>query len=341
MDLRSISDNQKAEYNKTVTHVVQSWEWGEFRKTMGLVLRYGFYQDNKLKSAFTITLHKIPFSSQFVGFLPKGPLPDKDLADGLEKIGKENNCAFIKVETDITTDQTGHYSMDPRFTPSPKEMYYKHNILVDLTPSEEELLQKMNSKTRYNVRLAQKKGVWVEERTDDEGFKIFLKLHFATTQRQGFYSHNQWYHKTVWELLKSHKMARILIGFYKPPGAKKPQALSAWMVYNFKDTLYYPYGASSDEHREVMANNLVAWEAIKLGKKMGLKWFDMWGVLPPGYDQKDPRSGFTRFKEGYGGKRVEYLGTFDLVFNDQLYWMFTFVDKVTPLKVFLLKMFGK
>lgn len=341
MDLRVITEDQKDAYNQAVTHVVQSWEWGEFRKKMGPILRHGLYVNNKLKSAFTITLHKIPFSSQYVGFLPKGPIPDKDLADALEKIGKENNCTFIKVETDVTVEQAGHYKIDPRFTPSPKKMYYKHNILLDLTLSEEELLAKMNQKTRYNIRLAQKKGVWVEERTDDTGLELFLKLHFETTARQGFYSHNGWYHRTVWELLKIQDMARVLIGFYKIPGTKKPKALSAWMLYSFKNTLYYPYGASSSEYREVMANNLVAWEAIKVGKQLGLKEFDMWGVLPPDYNPKDPRSGFTRFKEGYGGKRVEYLGTFDMVFNDELYWMFTFVDKITPLKVILLKLLRK
>ena len=136
-------------------------------------------------------------------------------------------------------------------------------------------------------------------------------------------------------------MARILIGFYQPPRTKKPQALSAWMIYNFKDTLYYPYGASSPEHREVMANNLVAWEAIKLGQKMGLKKFDLWGTLGPETSPNDPRQGFTRFKEGYGGRRVEYLGTFDLIFNDPLYWMFTIIDQLLPLKVLLLKLFTK
>jgi lipid II:glycine glycyltransferase (peptidoglycan interpeptide bridge formation enzyme) len=78
------------------------------------------------------------------------------------------------------------------------------------------------------------------------------------------------------------------------------------MLLNFKDTLYYPYGGSSKIHPEVMANNLICWEAIKLGKKLGLKKFDMWGALGPNPSPSDPWYGFHRFKAGYGGKHIEF-----------------------------------
>ena len=113
------------------------------------------------------------------------------------------------------------------------------------------------------------------------------------------------------------------------------------MLLNFGDTLYYPYGGSSKSHPEVMANNLVAWEAIKLGKKLGLKNFDMWGALGPNASPKDPWYGFHRFKNGYGGKLVEYIGTYDLVFDWPIYIMFTIIDKLSPLKFFLLKFLSK
>ncbi len=86
-----------------------------------------------------------------------------------------------------------------------------------------------------------------------------------------------------------------------------------------------------------MANNLVAWEAIKLGKKLKLKKFDMWGALGPNANPNDPWQGFHRFKKGYGGQLVEYMGTFDLIFNWPIYLIFTFIDKLTPLKIFLLQ----
>ena len=363
MDLRPIT--QKTSYNNSVSHVIQSWEWGEFRKSLGIpVRRYGLYQNNKLSKAFQLTLHKIPFTNKYVGYLPKGPFPNQELTDALKKIGQEENCAFIKVEPNVTlsspvipseqsergnlystkiatspsTNAQGprnDESIDKSFIKSPKPLFTKYNFIVDLTKSEEQLLKAMHQKTRYNIKVAQKHGVKVEERTDDGAFEIYLKLYFETTRRQGYHGHNEHYHRQVWNTLKSAGMARVLIAFFKG------QPLTAWMLLNFKDILYYPYGGSSKAQPEVMGSNLVAWEAIKLGKKLGLKKFDMWGALGPDANSKDPWFGFHKFKQGYGGKLMEYIGTFDLVFDRLIYLAFTAIDKLTPLKVFLLKLLGK
>lgn len=341
MDLRIIAPSQQKTYNSFVTHVIQSWEWGEFRKSLGLsLLRYGLYQNNQLTKVFQLTLHKIPYTDQYVGYLPKGPEPDKDLADALEQIGKENNCAFIKVEPNLDVSRIT-YHVSREFTKSPKPLFTKYNFVLDLTKSEEDLLKNLHPKVRYNIKVAQKHGVKIQERTDDEAFKIYLKLYFETTRRQGYHGHNETYHQRVWEILKKAGMARLLIAFYPKPYTLNPIPLTAWMLLRFKDTLYYPYGGSSDQYKEVMASNLVAWEAIKLGKKLGLKKFDMWGALGPNANPKDPWYGFHRFKQGYGGKLVEYIGTYDLVFDWPIYLVFTFIDKLTPFKVLLLKLFGK
>ena len=335
MDLKEVTPDQKDQYNKLVTHVIQSWEWGEFRKSLGLpLLRYGLFQNGRMVKAFQLTLHKIPFTSQFVGYLPKGPLPDKELALALEKIGRERSCAFIKVEPNIL--ETEPYTVYPSFLPSPKPLFTKYNFILDLTQSEEELLKNMHPKTRYNIRLAQKKGIRVEERTDDKAFETYLKLYFATTARQGYHGHNRDYHRKVWNTLNSAGMAKLLVGYY----GKKP--LTAWMLLTFNDTLYYPYGGSSEQYRNLMHSNLVAWEAILLGKRLGLKKFDMWGAANnPNPDKSDPFYGFHNFKKGYGGKLVKYLGSFDLVINSPLYFAFTSVDRLTSVKIFLLKLLGK
>ncbi|MBI2018286.1 peptidoglycan bridge formation glycyltransferase FemA/FemB family protein [Candidatus Daviesbacteria bacterium] len=338
MDLRPITDKQKTQYNKLVTHVIQSWEWGEFRKNLGIpILRYGIYKNGRLSSVFQLTLHHIPFTEKFVGYLPKGPFPDQNLADALKKIGKENNCAFIKVEPDVESSVVSRQSseIDKSFTKSPKPLFTKYNFVLNLSKTEEKLLKSMHPKTRYNIRVAQKHKVRLEERTDDEAFEIYLKLYFDTTKRQGYHGHNEQYHRKVWQILKKAELATLLIAAYQD------QPLTAWMLLKFKDTIYYPYGGSSIEHRGVMANNLVAWEAIRLGKKMGLKKFDMWGALGPDANPKDPWYGFHKFKQGYGGKLVEYIDTYDLVFNWPIYWVFTFIDTLMPLKIFLLKLLRK
>ena len=105
-------------------------------------------------------------------------------------------------------------------------------------------------------------------------------------------------------------------------------ALVAWILFVFHDTLYYPYGASSDKFRNTMASNLIMWEAIKFGKKMGLKKIDMWGALGPNPDKNDPWYGFHRFKEGYGATLTEFAGSYDLVINPLLYQILKVGDKV-------------
>ncbi|MBI2019792.1 peptidoglycan bridge formation glycyltransferase FemA/FemB family protein [Candidatus Daviesbacteria bacterium] len=339
MDLRPMTN--KTQYNKLVTHVIQSWEWGEFRKSLETpILRYGIFKNGKLSKVFQLTFHKIPLTNKYAGYLPKGPLPDKELAEALTRIGKENNCAFIKLEPDIEILNT-EYSIPNTFMPSPKPLFTKYNFILDLTKSEEELLKNMHPKTRYNIKIAQKHGVKVEEKVDDQAFEIYLKLYFITTKRQGYHGHNEQYHRNVWKTLCQANMARLLIAFYNEHTTHNPSPLSAWMLLNFKDTLYYPYGGSSTKYKEVMANNLVCWEAIKLGKKMGLKKFDMWGALGPDAKSSDPWFGFHKFKQGYGGELVEYMGTYDLIFDWPLYIFFTIIDKITPFKVFLLKLLKK
>jgi len=338
MDLRPITDSEKLKYNELVSHIMQSWQWGEFRKALGIkVLRSGLFDKDQLKTAFQLTLHKIPFTNKFVGYLPKGPFPDQNLAEALVKIGQDNNCAFIKVEPNVLSEELRiqNSELGNQFKISPKPLFTKYNFILDLNKSEDEILKAMHPKTRYNIKVAQKHGVTVEEKSDDQGFAEFLKLHFETTKRQGFHSHNKTYHQQVWKILNEAGQAKILVA------SLGNIPLAAWELFTFKDTLYYPYGGSSKLHPEVMANNLLAWEAIKLGKRLGLKRFDMWGALSPNPNPKDSWIGFHRFKKGYGGELVEYLGTYDLILNWPVYILFNLIDKFTALKIILLKLLNK
>ena len=323
--IREISPKDKNAYDKLATHVIQSWEWGEFRKKMGTdIARLGEYSGNKLTSAYQLTFHPVPFFKNVtIGYFPKGPMPTKTMLNALVDLGAQKKAAFIKIEPlQQASGQTRDKLLSLGLVESKKSLFTKYNFLVDLTQSEENLLSKMHQKTRYNIKLAQKKGVKVDDSTADSDFKTYLKLYFETTKRQKYFGHSPAYHQKVWETLKPAKMARVLIAQYQ----KKP--LVAWMLLNFGDTLYYPYGGSSLEHKEVMASNLVAWEAIRMGKKLNFKTFDMWGALPPDADKTNPWYGFHRFKDGYGGKHVEYIGTYDLVLRPRLYTALNLADKV-------------
>jgi lipid II:glycine glycyltransferase (peptidoglycan interpeptide bridge formation enzyme) len=201
-----------------------------------------------------------------------------------------------------------------------KTLFTPTTFWIDLTPSEEKLMASFNPKTRYNIRLAQKKGVTVIEDNSDEAFEKYLELTRETVQRQGFYAHTEHYHRLMWNTLH-----RSLITDHQSPVARlltarfNNEIITTWVVFVWHDFLYYPYGASTERHKEVMANNLMMWEAIRYGKKLGLKTFDLWG--------REEGKGFTKFKEGYNPSVVEFLGTWDLV-TSSLYPLYRQLEKL-------------
>ncbi|MBI4059044.1 peptidoglycan bridge formation glycyltransferase FemA/FemB family protein [Candidatus Microgenomates bacterium] len=308
-----------------LTHPLQSPAWGEFRTKTGVKVVRG---DN-----FQITIHKLPFTSWTIGYFPKGPLPTTEMISQLKKVGRDNHCIFIQLEPNVEKISNFQFPISNLgLRPSTKPLFYQHSFVIDLTKSEEELLAAMHPKTRYNIRLAQKHGVKVEEKSDDKSFATYLKLYFETAQRQKYFGHSERFHRLMWETLQPTGIAHLLIAYYTPPSSPiihntDPLALTAWMLFHYGDTLYYVYGGSSSEYKNVMASNLVAWEAIKLGKKLGAKKFDLWGSLGPDADPKNPWYGFHKFKQGYGGKLVEYIGSYDLVLNPFLYSLFHLIDK--------------
>lgn len=326
MIVREVQDREKNAYNKLVGHIIQSWEWGEFRKSTGLdLVRLGHYSGDKLVKAYQLTFHAVPMFKQTIGYLPKGPMPDRDMLKALVDLGKSRNAAYIKIEPNIVRDTKDGLRDTLKklgLVESKKSLFTKYNFIVDLGRTKEELMASFHPKTRYNIGIAQKKGVEVYESTTDADFEIYLKLYFETTRRQKYFGHTQEYHRNVWKTLVPFGMARLLIAKYQG----KP--LAAWMLFTFGDTIYYPYGGSSTEHREVMASNLVCFEAIALGKKMGLLHFDMWGALEPNASQSNPWFGFHKFKAGYGPKHVEYVGTYDLILKNALYNTLNLADRV-------------
>lgn len=332
MDVIDIQEKDREAFNKVVTHPLQSYEWGEFREKTGVkVIRRGLVENKKIIDGFSLTIHRIPKTPFTIGYLPKGNKPTKELLAELKKIGKQEKCIFIQLEPNIvkTEGERIHYSgLIPSFHP----LFTKYTFVLNLKPSEEELLKNMHSKTRYNIRVAEKNGVWVEEDNSEGGFQEYMRLTDETTKRQKFYAHTREYHKLQWELFpktedKNNFSYHLLHAKYKDESGKT-HTLTSWVVFIFHKTLYYPYGASSTEFRNVMASNLMMWEAIKFGKKIGAESFDMWGALGPEPDITDPWYGFHRFKQGYGATLTEFVGSYDLVINPALYQLYKVGDKL-------------
>jgi len=297
-------------------HIVQSKEWGKFKSGTG-----------KLSSevgAIRFSVHQLPtpLSRVKIGYCPKVN-PSKIKWKKLIDFAEEKRLCAIRFDVpNIIKDSELARKAEKIFgrfcVKSPKNTFATRTIILDITKPKDILLAQMNSKTRYNIRLAQRKGVSVRVENNAKALEIFIKLQKETASKQNFYIHSDDYYRKAWEALFPKKMVHILIAFFEG------EPLVAWFLVNYKRVLYYPYGGSSHKHRKVMASNLIMWESILLGKKMGCKLFDMWGTGNPN-NKNDPWSGFTKFKLGYGGKIVEFIDSYDLVINPLAYRVFNSV----------------
>jgi lipid II:glycine glycyltransferase (peptidoglycan interpeptide bridge formation enzyme) len=332
MITRVLYEQEKTDYNSVVTHPVQTWEWGEFQESQGhKVYRFGVFDNKKIVSGFSLSFHRVPRFNRSIGTILRGPYPTEEIMTIVRKIAKEENAIFVKMEPDVffqTYDTADNPSVPlsplpdyPDLKISPKVAFYPYTYVIDLTKSEDQLLSLLHPKTRYNIKLANRHGVKVEEVSTDQGFETYLKILFDTTRRQGFYLHSPQYHREQWKVLKDTGIPHIFLASYND------KALAAFMIFTLKDKLFYPYGASLDANREVMAPNLLMWEVIKYGQSKGLKTFDMWGSLGTKADPSDPAYGFHRFKQSYGGTLTQFIGTYDLILDPSFYKYYNLADK--------------
>lgn len=299
--------------NKIATHPLQTTYWEDFRKAWG---------NEILETPWGIlTVHKIPSTKFKLAIFEKGPKPSQEMLIGLKKIARDNNIVFIKLEPNVGWELPIINLLKQNDAVKGKRFFTPTTFWIDLTKSEDELLKSFTSKTRYNIRLAEKKGVKVQEDNSDKAFDRYLELTRETTQRQAFFAHTEHYHRLMWKFLhqspianRQSPVAHLFTATYQG------EILTTWIIFEWGDFLYYPYGASTDDHKEAMANNLMMWEVIKFGKKEGLKTFDLWG--------REEGKGFTKFKEGYNPKVIEFLGTWDLVINKPVYWIYRIAEQI-------------
>ena len=281
----------EAGVNKKALHPLQSWQWGEFRKEWGnTVLRTKHGQ---------ITATPIPHTSLKVATFLKGARPTATMLRDLKKLSKEEGLISIKLEPNMTRNKSVEKLLKDKGAVRGKTLFTPTTFWIDLTKGEDEMLKGFHSKTRYNIRYAERKGVEVAEDNSPKAFEKYIALTRETVERQGFYAHSENYHRLMWKHLhtnmvknKKKPIARLLTA------RVEDEIVTTWIVFVWKKFLYYPYGASTDKHKNLQANSLMMWEAIKYGKKLGLTTFDLWG-------RKEDK-GFTKFKEGFNQKVVEF-----------------------------------
>ena len=325
--IREATEKDKVIFDKLARHPLQSWAWGEFRKQTGVeVLRLIQEHDKRAQEVYQITWHKIPKIMSYIGYCPKSAIPDAEAMKTIMKEASQKGAIVVKFEPnerDLESSRiqvkelAGIYDFKPG-----KALFTRYTFQLDISKSEEEILKKMNQKTRYNVRLAEKKGVKIVEDNSEPAFEEYWKLTEETTRRQKFFAHGKNYHRKMWQTMIVKGGGHLLKAIYEG------KTLTTWALFELNGVLYYPYGASSNENREVMTSNLMMWEAIKLGKKHGCQMFDLWGSMGPEPDKNDPWYGFHRFKQGYGGELTEFVGTYDLVVNKTLYGIYMLADRL-------------
>ncbi len=293
-------------------HIVQSPEWGQFKTVMGTTaVRVGEIQYTK---------HKIPFSQNYYAYAPKID-PFKIDWVKLKKSLKENNCIAINfdvpnIEINNENFQKAKNLLKTNCKKSPKDTFAKSNVVLDISKSKEDLLKNMHKKHRYNIRYASKNGVTVKKGETQEDFETFFDLLNETATRQKYFIHSKNYYQKIWEMFREKNMVHILIAEHEK------QPLTAWMLFSKDNILYYPYGGSSLEKKNLQHSLAVAWAAIELGKEIGCHTFDMWGASDNPEDENDPWFGFTQFKLRFGGKYVKYIDSYDFVVNEPLYALF-------------------
>ena len=287
---------------------LQSWEWGEFQKAFGRgVWRFKIEKDNDLVSAGQAVEHKLAMGKSYL-YLPRGPLcapAAKNHAQEFFKIFKRGlvdiskSSIFLRVEPfDFDFTKFGFKKT--------RDVQPSRTSILSLEKQEDEILKSMHQKTRYNIRVAERHGVKIRSIQENE-FDKFWNLVEATTTRDKFRAHPKDYYKKMIQSL-GPDMCEIWLAEYDG------KILAANLMIFWGDTAVYLHGASSSEHRNVMAPYLLHWEMIKLAKSRGHKYYDFWGVAPEG-EPDHAWAGISRFKRGFGGEEVSYSGTFDFALS--------------------------
>lgn len=308
-------------------HLLQSWAWGELKGRFGWrAERIGVGP-----ASAQILYRPLPGGVGSIAYVPKGPLLDwdnghalRDLTAAIRPLVRRQRSICLKIEPDLEDGvEQAERLRAAGFRLSMQPIQPRRTIMVDLDAEPEEILARMKQKTRYNIRLAGRKGVTVRP-GDQEDLPAFYRLMENTGQRDRFAIHSQAYYEAAHCLFVPAGRGRLLLAEYEG------RLLAGLVVVALGDTACYLYGASADEGRDLMPAYLLQWEAMMWAKARGCHTYDLWGVpdedestLEAEFAQRgDGLWGVYRFKRGFGGRLVRTVGAWDLVYAPVRYWLY-------------------
>lgn len=325
MVIRKYQESDKKDFDKLASHPLAATAWGDFRAKTGVgVLRLVRESNNKIIEAAQITLHRIPRTPWKIAYWPKCNLVSSEMIEWIKVKLEQQGVVMLKMEPNIRIDK--QVEVDAMLTnyriARGKPLFTKWSFEINLLNSLDELMAGMKQKTRYNTKLAMKKGVEVKIDNTKSSFEEYWKLTEETTKRQGFYAHTKKYHEQMFETLTKSGIANLFVARYQD------KVLATWVIFELNGIVYYPYGASTRDDRNVFASNLLMWEVICWAKKRGNTTFDLWGSPGPSPKDTDPWAGFHKFKEGFGATLYETVGTYDLILRPNLYKAYLAIEKL-------------
>jgi lipid II:glycine glycyltransferase (peptidoglycan interpeptide bridge formation enzyme) len=331
-------------------HLLQTWEWSQVKSAYGWKpMPFAWSGERGEPQAAAMVLKRQMLSRGFVArlcllYVPKGPLFDTanealqaQVLDDLQALAKKHGAILLKIDPDmqvgsgvpgqpdaLETESGFKFQSELRrrgWEFSGGQVQLRNTVMVDLTVSESEMLDRMKQKTRYNIRLAEKKGVRVRAGTRAD-LGMLYRMYAETSVRDNFVIRDEAYYLTVWE-----KFMQLPLGAGQPSAEPliaqvDGEPVAGIFLFYFAGRAYYLYGMSGAAHREKMPNYLLQWEAMKRAKVRGCSLYDLWGA-PDEFNEADSMWGVFRFKEGLGGEVVRTLGAWDYPARAFWYWTYT------------------
>ncbi|HOX10416.1 MAG TPA: peptidoglycan bridge formation glycyltransferase FemA/FemB family protein [Candidatus Moranbacteria bacterium] len=325
------------ENNAKNTEFLQSEEWREFQAKAGSRV---FCVENEEFSA-SIIEHQLPIVGKYF-YIPRGiaekvkseKLKVKSFLNELVGLAKKENAGWVRVDLKDKNDlNLIKENIDCKLIKAPHDMQPKEILVINITKPEEELLAKMSQKTRYNIKIAQKRGISLRtankyENTND--ISEFIRLVKATAKRKGISFHAENYYMKMFETIPG-EILKLYCAEYQG------KIIAANLVVFYGDTATYLHGATDDEYRNVMAPHLLQWQAIQDAKKAGYKKYDFGGVKIQETRNKKQETnswtGITRFKLGFSPntKPLEFAGSYDIIVNPRVYLLYRVLQKIKEL----------
>ncbi len=313
-------------------HILQTSAWGELKTRFGWnAQRVALTRDHTIIAGAQILFRRLPLGLVFA-YIPRGPVADPNdhttlaaLFDALCRAAQARRAFTLKIEPnwlDATHHPQSPISNFPSLTLSNLQSLISNSIQpcttihLDLTRDLDAILAQMKQKWRYNIRLAERKGVTVREGGASD-LATFYRLLQITSARDRFAIHAEAYYRAAFDLFVARDLARLFVAEY----AREPLAMI--FVTAFGDEAIYLYGASSNAHRERMPNHALHWAAIQWAKARGCTRYDLWGLgATTDADARDAH-GLYRFKQGFGGQVIRYVETRDVIFSRWQYALYT------------------